>query len=137
MKKIIITGVTGQDGSYMSDYLLSNTDHEIYGMVRRSSKPDMSNIKETSKNPRFHFVTGDLSDSNSLENLIREIQPDYFINFAAQSFVGASWQIPEQTFDITATGVLRILESIRKHAPKCRFYSAGSSEEMGWNFHQN
>ena len=131
MKKVVITGVTGQDGSYMADYLLENTDFDIFGMVRRSAKPDLSNISIASKNPRFKFVTGDLSDSNSIENLVREIQPDYFINFAAQSFVGASWQIPEQTFDVTATGVLRILESIRKHAPKCRFYSAGSSEEMG------
>jgi GDPmannose 4,6-dehydratase len=130
-KKIIVTGVTGQDGSYMADFLLANTNCEVYGMVRRSSKPDLSNIKSASQNPRFHFVTGDLSDANSIENLVREINPDYFINFASQSFVGASWQIPEQTFDVTATGVLRILESIRKHAPKCRFYSAGSSEEMG------
>lgn len=131
MKNVIVTGVTGQDGSYMVDYLLENTDHQIYGMVRRSAKPDYSNIQDALKNPRFQFVTGDLADSNSLENLVREIQPDYFINFASQSFVGASWQIPEQTFDVTATGVLRILESIRKHSPKCRFYSAGSSEEMG------
>ena len=131
MKKVLITGVTGQDGSYMADYLLKNTDHQIFGMVRRAAKPDYSNIAQAMKNPRFKFVTGDLADSNSLENLVREIQPDYFINFASQSFVGASWQIPEQTFDVTATGVLRILESIRKHAPKCRFYSAGSSEEMG------
>lgn len=131
MKKVIITGVTGQDGSYMADYLLENTDCQVFGMVRRSAKPDYSNIKKALENPRFSFVTGDLADANSLENLVREIQPDYFINFAAQSFVGASWQIPEQTFDVTATGVLRILESIRKHAPDCRFYSAGSSEEMG------
>lgn len=131
MKKVIITGVTGQDGSYMADYLLENTDCQVFGMVRRSAKPDYSNIQKATENPRFSFVTGDLSDANSLENLVREIQPDYFINFAAQSFVGASWKIPEQTFDVTATGVLRILESIRKHAPSCRFYSAGSSEEMG------
>lgn len=131
MKKVIITGVTGQDGSYMADYLLENTDCEIYGMVRRAAKPDYSNLALALVNPRFHLVLGDLSDANSLENIVRDIKPDYFINFAAQSFVAASWQIPEQTFDVTATGVLRILESIRKHAPTCRFYSAGSSEEMG------
>ena len=130
-KKVIITGVSGQDGSYMADYLLDNTDLEVYGMVRRSAKPDYSNLNLSIENERFHFVTGDLSDSNSIENLIREIKPDYFINFASQSFVGVSWKIPEQTFDVTATGVLRILESIRKYAPQCRFYSAGSSEEMG------
>ena len=130
-KKVLITGVTGQDGSYMVDYLLDNTDCEIFGMIRRCSKPDYSNLKLSLNNPRFKFVVGDLSDSQSIENLIREINPDYFINFAAQSFVGSSWQIPEQTFDVTAMGTLRCLEAIRKFSPKCRFYSAGSSEEMG------
>ena len=131
MKKVLITGVTGQDGSYMTDFLLGSTNFEIFGMVRRSSKPDYSNLKLSLKNPRFKMVVGDLSDSQSIENLVREINPDYFINLAAQSFVGASWQIPEQTFDVTALGVLRCLEAIRKFAPNCRFYSAGSSEEMG------
>lgn len=131
MKKVIVTGITGQDGSYMVDYLLDNTDHMVYGMVRRSANPNFVNIKHRLDNPRFKLVIGDLADSSSLESLVREIQPDYFINFAAQSFVGSSWQIPEQTFDVVALGVLRCLEAIRKHAPKCRFYSAGSSEEMG------
>ena len=130
-KKVLITGVTGQDGSYMVDYLLDNTDYEIFGMIRRCSKPDYSNLKLSLNNPRFKFVVGDLSDSQSIENLVREINPNYFINFAAQSFVGSSWQIPEQTFDVTAMGTLRCLEAIRKFSPKCRFYSAGSSEEMG------
>jgi GDPmannose 4,6-dehydratase len=131
MKKVLITGITGQDGSYMTDFLLGSTNFEIFGMVRRSSKPDYSNLKLSLKNPRFKMVVGDLSDSQSIENLVREINPDYFINLAAQSFVGSSWQIPEQTFDVTALGVLRCLEAIRKFAPNCRFYSAGSSEEMG------
>jgi len=130
-KKILITGVTGQDGSYMVDYLLENTDHEIYGMVRRTAKPDLSNLKNSLGNPRFKLVTGDLSDSHSIDNLVKEIKPDYFINLAAQSFVGSSWQIPEQTFDIDATAIIRCLEAIRKHVPSCRFYNAGSSEEMG------
>ena len=130
-KKVLITGVSGQDGSYMVDYLLENTDHEIYGMVRRSAKPDYSNLKNALENSRFKLVTGDLGDSQAIENVVREIMPDYFLNFAAQSFVGASWQIPEQTFDSVAMGVLRCLEAIRKFKPDCRFYSAGSSEEMG------
>ena len=130
-KKIIITGVTGQDGSYMADFLLENTDHEIYGMVRRASTNNNHNIKHLLNNPRFKLVTGDLTDSQSIDNIVRDIRPDYFINLAAQSFVGASWQIPEQTFDIDAVGVIRCLEAIRKHAPKCRFYNAGSSEELG------
>lgn len=130
-KKIIITGVTGQDGSYMADFLLEETDHEIYGMVRRASTNNNHNIKHLINNPRFKLITGDLADSQSIDNIVKEIQPDYFINLAAQSFVGASWQIPEQTFDINAIGVIRCLEAIRKHVPDCRFYNAGSSEELG------
>ena len=130
-KKVIITGVTGQDGSYMTDLLLEDTDYEIYGMVRRTSTKNYKNIEHLLNNPRFKIVTGDLSDSQSIDNLIREIKPDYFINLAAQSFVGSSWQIPEQTFDIDAIGVIRCLEGIRKHVPNCRFYNAGSSEELG------
>lgn len=130
-KKVIISGVSGQDGSLMADYLLKNTDYLIYGMVRRSAKPDYSNIQEALKNPRFKLVTGDLGDSQSIDNLVKEHIPDYFINFAAQSFVGTSWQIPEQTFDSGAVGVLRILEAVRKHSPHCRVYNAGSSEEFG------
>jgi len=130
-KKVLITGVTGQDGSYMADLLLEETDYEIYGMVRRTSTKNYKNIEHLLSNPRFKIVTGDLSDSQSIDNLIREIKPDYFINLAAQSFVGASWQIPEQTFDIDAIGVIRCLEGIRKHVPNCRFYNAGSSEELG------
>ena len=131
MKKVIITGVTGQDGSYMVDYLLDNTNHEVYGVRRRSSNPDLKNIEKHLNNPRFKIVIGDLSDSNSIDEIVKEIIPDYFINFAAQSFVGSSWQIPLQTFDTTALGVLRCLEAVRNYSPTCRFYSAGSSEEMG------
>ena len=131
MAKVLITGVTGQVGSYMVDHLLDVTEHEIYGMVRRSSNPNNRNITHVLDNPRFHLVTGDLSDSHSIDNLVSEIKPDFFINLAAQSFVGSSWQIPEQTIDVDTLGVLRCLEAIRKHVPKCRFYNAGSSEEFG------
>jgi len=130
-KRIIITGVSGQDGSYMADYLLENTEHQIFGVVRRASKPDYSNLRAALKSDRFRLLTADLSDSQSIENVIREVNPDYFINLGAQSFVGSSWQVPEQTFDVCAIGVLRCLEAIRKFSPNCRFYSAGSSEEMG------
>ena len=131
MKKVIVTGVTGQDGSYMVDFILNNTDHMVYGIRRRSSNPNLDNIKHNLNNPRFKMLIGDLSDSNSIDEIVKEIKPDYFINFAAQSFVGSSWQIPLQTFDATAVGVLRCLEAVRKYAQNCRFYSAGSSEEMG------
>jgi GDPmannose 4,6-dehydratase len=130
-KKVIVTGITGQDGSYMVDHLLSTTDIEIYGVVRRSSNLNTINISHVIDNPRVKIVTADLSDSQSIDSLVKDIKPDYFINLAAQSFVGSSWQIPEQTFDVGAVGVLRCLEAIRKHAPNCRFYNAGSSEELG------
>ncbi len=130
-KKVIITGVTGQDGSYMADLLLEETNYDIYGMVRRASTNNHHNIKHLLNNPRFKLITGDLTDSQSIDNIVRDIMPDYFINLAAQSFVGSSWQIPEQTFDIDAIGVIRCLEAIRKHVPNCKFYNAGSSEELG------
>jgi GDPmannose 4,6-dehydratase len=129
--KIIVTGVLGQDGANMVEYLLRNTTAEIYGMIRRSSNPNFVNCGGFINNSRFKLVYGDLSDSVSIDNLVREIQPDYFINFGAQSFVGCSWNIPLQTFDINATGVARCLEAIRRFKPNCRFYSAGSSEEFG------
>lgn len=130
-KTVVVTGITGQDGSYMVDYLLDNTDLKIYGMVRRTSNLNTTNIFHFLNHSRFQLITGDLSDSQSIDNIVREIKPDYFINLAAQSFVGSSWQIPEQTFDIGAMGPLRCLEAIRKHAPNCKFYNAGSSEELG------
>lgn len=130
-KKVIVTGVTGQDGSYMVDFLLKNTSCEVYGMVRRSSNPNLNNLNGSRKNPRFHLVVGDLSDAQSINNLVQEIKPSYFINLAAQSFVGSSWTLPEQTFDVDAVGVMRCLEAIRKYSPSCRFYNAGSSEEFG------
>jgi GDPmannose 4,6-dehydratase len=131
MKKVIITGITGQDGSYMVDHLLKNTNYFIYGICRRNSNPNFINIKHNLNNSRFKILTADLADSSSIDEVVKKISPDYFINFAAQSFVGSSWEIPLQTFDVTALGVLRCLEAIRKYAPHCKFYSAGSSEEMG------
>jgi GDPmannose 4,6-dehydratase len=131
MKKILITGILGQDGANMAEYLLKNTDYLIYGMMRRSSNPNFINCQSFCSNERFKFVYGDLSDSVSIDSLVKETQPDYFINFGAQSFVGCSWEMPLQTLDVNANGVLRCLEAIRKLKPACRFYSAGSSEEFG------
>lgn len=130
-KKVLVSGVTGQTGSYMVDYLLANTPHLVFGMVRRTAKPDLTNLHLSINNPRFQLVVGDLSDSASIDNVVRQIHPDYFLNLAAQSFVKSSWEIPEMTFDVDAIGVIRCLEAIRKHVPHCRFFSAGSSEEFG------
>lgn len=130
-KKIIVTGVTGQDGSHMVDYLLKNVDCEIFGAVRRISVPNYQNIKHLEKEKRFNFIKLDLNDSHSIKNAILDIDPDYFINFGAQSFVKSSWDYPEQTFNTDATAIIHILESLRRFAPKCHFYNAGSSEEFG------
>lgn len=130
-KKVLVTGITGQDGSNMVDYLLENTDHLIYGMARRSSNVNLSNCDTFINNDRFQLVYGDITDGSSINSLVQEIQPDYFINFAANSFVGCSWEMPEHVMDTNAIGTLRCLEAVRRFQPKCRFYSAGSSEEMG------
>ena len=130
-KKVLITGTLGQDGANMSEYLLETTDHEIYGMVRRSGTPNYHNIEAFRDNDRFHLVDGDLTDSASIDNLVKKIQPNYFINFGANSFVGVSWEMPLQVFETNTLGVIRSLEAIKKFKPDCRFYSAGSSEEFG------
>lgn len=131
MKKIIVTGVTGQDGSHMVDYLLKNTDYEIYGTARRLSVKNHENILHLENESRFKLINMDLNDAHSIRDAVIDIQPDYFINFAAQSFVAGSWDYPIQTWDTDADAVLHILESIRRFAPNCRFYNAGSSEEFG------
>lgn len=131
-KNIIVSGVLGQDGANMAEYLLNKSEnHMIYGVMRRSASPNYNNILLFKDNPRFKLVFADLGDEVSINNLIESIHPDYFINFAANSFVGCSWNMPVQVFDTNALGVLRCLEAIRKIHPACRFYSAGSSEEMG------
>jgi GDPmannose 4,6-dehydratase len=131
MKKVIVTGVTGQDGSHMVDYLLKNTDYSIYGTARRLSVKNHENILHLEDEPRFKLINMDLNDAHSIRDVVIDTQPDYFINFAAQSFVAGSWDYPIQTWITDADSVLHILESIRRFAPECRFYNAGSSEEFG------
>ena len=130
-KKVLITGTLGQDGANMAEYLHETPNHEIYGMVRRSGTPNYSNIEAFKENERFRLVDGDLTDSASIDNLVKEIQPNYLINFGANSFVGVSWEMPLQVFEANTLGVIRCLEAIKKFKPDCRFYSAGSSEEFG------
>lgn len=127
---VVITGVTGQDGSHMTDYLLKNTDYTIYGAARRLSVANHENIKHIT-DPRFVLFNMDVTDPHSIGKSIFTLQPDYFINFAAQSFVASSWDFPEQTWQTNCTAILHMLEAIRQYKPDCRFYNAGSSEEMG------
>ena len=131
MKKVIVTGVTGQVGSYMADFLLKFTDLEVYGAIRRLSVPNHKNIEKAKLDPKFKLIEMDLTDEHSMFGVIQEIKPDYFINFAANSFVGNSWHMPANHFDVNALGVMRQLEAIRKICPDCKYYNAGSSEEFG------
>jgi GDPmannose 4,6-dehydratase len=131
MKKVIITGITGQDGSLMADYLLANTDNIIVGGARRLSVKNHKNIEHLMKNPRFSLIDLDVTDSQNVANVIQKECPDYFINFAANSFVGSSWEMPVNHMITNAMAVLYQLEAIRKYAPSCRYYNAGSSEEFG------
>ena len=131
MKKIIITGVTGQDGSLMADYLLKHTKHTIIGGARRLSVKNHKNIEHLEDNDRFFLIDLDVSDPQNTERVLSEHKPDYFINFAANSFVGTSWKMPTQHMETNAMAVLHQLEAIRRHAPNCRYYNSGSSEEFG------
>ena len=131
-KTAIITGVTGQDGSYLAELLLSK-GYQVYGLVRRTSQPTQgrSLINHLLKNERFHLVNGDLTDQSRIDNAVNEIQPDEFYNLGAQSFVPESWRSPTMTADVTGLGALRCLEAIKLVKPDCRFYQAGSSEQFG------
>ena len=131
MKKVIITGVTGQDGSHMADFLLKNTDHTIIGGVRRLSVKNHQNIEHLLENERFFLIDLDVTDAENIDRVIFKHKPDYFINFAANSFVGSSWEMPVNHMQTNCMAVLHQLEAIRKHSPKCRYYNAGSSEEFG------
>ncbi|MCP2619668.1 GDP-mannose 4,6-dehydratase [Candidatus Aminicenantes bacterium AC-334-K16] len=135
MKRALITGITGQDGSYLAEFLLSK-GYEVHGLVRRSSSFNRERIDHLYQDPhlnntRFFLHYGDLSDSGQLTNLIYNIQPDEIYNLAAQSHVRVSFDLPEYTGDVTALGVTRLLEAIRRSGIKTRFYQASSSEMFG------
>ncbi len=128
---VFITGVTGQDGSHMVDYLLRETDVSIIGGARRLSVENHVNLRHLENEPRFQLVNFDLTDSHSIYKIVEYAQPDYFINFAAQSFVASSWDFARQTWECNSTAILDCLEAIKRLKPSCRFYNAGSSEEFG------
>jgi GDPmannose 4,6-dehydratase len=126
--KALITGITGQDGSYLAEFLLKK-GYEVYGMHRRTSIDVFERLEEFKY--KIQLVDGDITDTTSLIRILKEINPDEVYNLAAQSFVPASWTQPIATADMTAVGVLRILEAIRLINPKIRFYQASSSEMFG------
>lgn len=130
MNTALITGINGQDGSYMADFLLAK-GYKVYGMERRASVKSRENTKHLENHPNFQFIVGDLSDQNSLLRCLKTSTPTEVYNFAAQSFVGESWNTPEQTSDITGLGVLRMLEAIREYGEPVKFYQASSSEMFG------
>jgi GDPmannose 4,6-dehydratase len=131
MKTALITGVTGQDGSLMVDFLLKNTDLNIIGTARRLSVPNHENINHLKDEKRFRLIDLDVTDSENISEVIQKEKPDYFINFAANSFVGNSWSMPVNHMQTNCMAVLHQLEAIKKHAPYCRYYNAGSSEQFG------
>jgi len=128
---VFVTGVTGQDGSHMVDYLLRDTNVSVVGGARRLSVENHINLRHLENESRFQLVNFDLTDSHSIYKVIEYVKPDYFINFAAQSFVASSWDFARQTWECNSTAVLDCLEAIKRLRPTCRFYNAGSSEEFG------
>ena len=127
-KRALITGITGQDGSYLAEFLL-NKDYKVFGLIRRTSTVNFERIKHIQDN--IELISGDLLDQNSLINAIKESNPDEIYNLASQSFVPTSWKQPVFTGEATALGVARVLEAIRAVNPKIKFYQASSSEMFG------
>jgi GDPmannose 4,6-dehydratase len=134
MKKALITGITGQDGSYLSELLLQK-DYEVHGVVRRSSTFNRERIDHLRRDSigdrhlRLHY--GDLGDTESLTTVLSEVEPDEIYNLAAQSHVGISFAMPTYTGEVSGLGTVRLLEAVRQAAPEARFYQASSSELFG------
>ncbi|MBI1745622.1 MAG: GDP-mannose 4,6-dehydratase [Acidobacteria bacterium] len=128
MKKALITGITGQDGSYLAEFLLT-VGYEVHGLVRRSSLDRLDRLSAIL--PRIHLHSGDLLDTMFLLRLLERVQPTEVYNLAAVSFIPASWEQPILTSDVTALGVVRMLEALRQADPSIRFYQASSSEMFG------
>ncbi len=126
--RALITGITGQDGSYLAELLLSK-GYEVFGIVRRSSVKKFDRIEALVDD--IKLVEGDLTDQSSLDSVMHSVQPDEVYNLAAQSFVPVSWNQPVLTGDVTGLGVMRVLEAIRKHRPQAKFLQASSSEMFG------
>lgn len=130
MKKAFITGITGQDGSYLAELLLSK-GYKVYGLTRRTSTQNFERIASIVDNENVELISGDLTDQHSMTQALAEIQPDEVYNLAAQSFVKTSWDQPVLTGDVTGLGVTRLLEAVRLACPQARVYQASSSEMYG------
>jgi GDPmannose 4,6-dehydratase len=131
MKKVLITGFTGQDGYLMASYLLRNTDNVIVCGIRRVVRGEIDDPENLLSNDRIKLIDLDITDQINVERVIEEECPDYFINLGANSFVGNSWSMPVNHMETNFMAVLYQLEAIKKHAPHCRYYNAGSSEQFG------
>jgi GDPmannose 4,6-dehydratase len=134
-KRALITGITGQDGSYLAEFLLAK-GYEVHGIMRRSSSFNTDRVDHLYQDPhesnlRFHLHHGDLTDGSAIARLIRQLRPDEIYNLAAQSHVAVSFHQPEYTADVDGLGVIRLLEAIREAEVPCRLYQAGTSEMFG------
>jgi GDPmannose 4,6-dehydratase len=130
MTTALITGITGQDGSYLAEFLLEK-EYRVIGMERRNSNNNHQRIEHLIDNYEFELVSGDLLDQSSIINIIDKYKPDEVYNLAAQSFVPVSWKQPIFTSEVTGLGVLRVLEAIKQAQPNARFYQASTSEMFG------
>jgi GDPmannose 4,6-dehydratase len=132
MKKAFITGIGGQDGSYLAEYLL-DLGYEVYGIIRRNSTPEhqQSRLDNIRNNPNLHVSYGDLLDISGIERLLSQIKPDEIYNIAAQSHVRISFEIPQFTVQTNALGVVNVLEAMKNNCPQSKFYQASSSEMFG------
>ena len=134
-KKAFVTGITGQDGSYLAEFLLRK-GYEVHGLVRRSSTVNIDRLggiytNSSRRKDSLFLRYGDLAESSAIDKIIEEVQPDEVYNLGAQSHVGVSFKTPEYTADVVGLGALRVLEALRNYAPKARFYQASSSEMFG------
>ena len=130
MKKALITGITGQDGSYLAEFLLDK-GYEVHGIIRRVSVFNTERIDHIMGNPNLHLHHGDVTDSSNINKLMSSIQPEEVYNLAAQSHVQVSFEVPEYTAQVDAMGTLRILDALRNYCPKAKFYQASTSELYG------
>jgi GDPmannose 4,6-dehydratase len=130
MKTAFVTGMTGQDGPYLAKLLLEK-GYKVYGLIKRYSNPNLDNIKYLGIENEIDLITGDITDENSINHIIKSIHPDEIYNLAAQSFVGASWDLNKITTEVNSLGPLNILNSIRLHSPNTKYYQASTSEMFG------